>query len=149
MATTSTYAAARAALYANLQTAFDAANFPPNGIYVFEGAPLVPEPEFVAVLNGTGTQKKAVMGTRHPRDEAYKIFVLLVTQNSDPADATTPLDRVFTMMGAVEDSLRTDPSLGNIVRVAELEQWDLDELQGSEARGATMLLTVHCEARLN
>jgi hypothetical protein len=94
-------------------------------VEVFDGFPRRPidNMDFVAIGGkaepvADGTQDAVVLGNRR-RDETYTVRVYC-SSSRGTADQKVTRDRAFTLMGVVEDALRTDPTLGGRVMSAQV-----------------------------
>lgn len=143
---TSTIPALKAALQSQLE-----ARTGLIGVQVSYGYPgPLPEPEYIWLGDAHGSQQLATAGNR-ARDERYQLTVLIKTETSglDGAAQQTAVERAFALMAEIENELRANPSMDNVVRVARIDgPIDLLELAGAESRGALLTVTLGIEARI-
>lgn len=136
----------KAALLAQLQARAGLA-----GVSVTYGYPgPTAETEWVWLADVRGEQHLMVMGSRS-RDESYELTVLIKSETSgiDGAAQQATTERVFALMGELEQQLRSDPTVNSTVRVAQVEgPIELVELAGNEKRGSLLTVTVKAEQRI-
>jgi hypothetical protein len=108
-----------------------------------------PQPEWIWIARGYGDQ--AVAGLRaglNPREETFRVLVYIRSIKSNIENETECSDRVFALMGEIEDELRSNLSVDSTVRSAEVEEYELDEWENGDQRGADLVLTLKCTKRL-
>jgi hypothetical protein len=99
--------------------------------------------QFVVVTKVRADQEWRSLGSRR-RDETYRVGV--VFQVGDQlGDLERASERAYELLGVLEDFLLADPTLGGRVTVAELEEWEDDELP--DARGCVVLVGASVQVR--
>lgn len=76
------------------------------------------------------TQEPVFLG-RNSRNEDYTL-ALLVRSRRRTSTQQTVTERAFTIAGVIESLLRTDPSVGNVVRTAIVTSMGLTELASDD-----------------
>lgn len=148
MTVTSTIPAFKAALLAALQQRTGL-----HGVEVSWGYPFNSQSrEWLFLGNVSGDQTAAALG-RQRREESYDLEVIIaVLKPGSRGDIRARTERAFEIAAEVEDQLRTDASVGQVVRVAQVEgPLRLSEFfvgdSGTEV-GAELLLTIHVDNRI-
>ena len=84
--------------------------------------------------------------------ETYEVDITISTwQGGGASQAATVSQRAWTLAGYVESAVRTDPSLGGAVLISYPMDTNGGDPQWTEdpiGLGATITLTVRCEARI-
>jgi hypothetical protein len=139
---TSTVPAFKSALLAKLNARTNLKN-----VQVTYGPPLPPSREWIWLGDVAGEQQTAALGNQR-REETYDLSVIIgITREGVDQQATT--ERAFALMAELENELRSDATVGGVVRTAEVQgQFRLDELASDTARGAHLAITVQCTARI-
>jgi hypothetical protein len=93
-------------------------------------------------------QEPATIGTNRSREDDGELEVwVIVTQAT--TDQQKPTERAFALMAEVENELRTDPTVNNAVRIAQIGgDGELRELASDRERQARLLFHVRYEARI-
>ena len=107
--------------------------------------------DMVAVMDARATQVVGPMGSNRVRDETVTVEITFSTYRGGNDQPTTTA-RVFTMLGLLETSLRSDPTLGlgiTLCRGAQVSDIALAELAIPEGRVAEIAVTVTAICRLN
>jgi hypothetical protein len=143
VASTSRIPAAKAALLALLQAR---AALQGPGIAVTYNKLANPPADWVWVRNARGQQRAAAMGQQR-REETFRIFILFSVVRGG-RDVQTVGERAFALVAELEAQLRTDASLGQVVRVAEIEQLDYEEFQDEKQCEGRVTAQVKCSARI-
>jgi hypothetical protein len=124
------------------------ANVVAAAIQVAYGAPLPnPSRELIWLADVDGEQATAALGHQR-REETYTltIFVDILREGLDQKACT---ERAFTVAGWIENILRTDASVGAVVRTAVVAgPLRLEEFASDTSRGARLTLSVYCTARI-
>jgi hypothetical protein len=124
-----------------------------SGVYVSYGPPFpVPEPELIALWDVRDwTQRPAALGKRG-RDEEYELAILIRVVQSTVAEHKPVTERAFALLAEIENELRNDPTVGVAEMIAaELGgqgAMSLQEDANDEQRVSTLLVNVHCHARI-
>ena len=121
-----------------------------SGVRVFYG-PAFPDPgrESVSVLGLSGDQEWASLG-RLAKEETYTvevmIFVIREGQQTQPA-----VERVYALLAELEDQLRetvTSPTMSTTVRVASVNNVQLEVGVSDTTRSALLTIGVRVQARI-
>lgn len=110
-----------------------------------------PGSEWIWLGDTDGEQRAAALGAQR-REETYDLSVVVsvVRQGRDVQEASL---RAFEIVAEIENELRADASVGNVVRTAEIDgPFRLEERYetGSNATQCEgrVILTIHCAARI-
>jgi hypothetical protein len=120
-----------------------------NGVQILLALTGDPETDWIWIATAKGKQKVAAMrGGNNPRDETYDLIVFIRSIKSAIDDETAASDRVFALMAEIENTLRTDPSVSAILISGEISEFELEEWANGDQRGADLLVTLDCHARI-
>ena len=103
--------------------------------------------DMAAVMDARSSQAPATLGSGRNREETISVDVVFSTYRGGNDQATTTA-RVFAMLAALETSLRTDPTIGGIVRTAQIADIALAEVSSPEGRVAELAVTIAAVVRL-
>lgn len=119
------------------------------GVQVAYGSPMPsPQPELIMLADVQGNQSLVTLG-RQRRDEDYDLDVYVRVQRVT-TDQKAVTERAFTIAGIVESSLRTDPTVGSVVREAKVTQMGVQEFASDDgqARIAVVDMSVNVINRI-
>lgn len=109
-------------------------------------------PEAIELYGVDADQDWAALG-RLARDENYDVACGLSVERpagADDVEATIKQcrDRAFVLLKEVADELRADPSVGGVVRVAQLGKVSLAQGYNDEGRWAVVLFRIEVRNRI-
>jgi hypothetical protein len=113
------------------------------------GWPKAVRREMIVLGNVNESEQEYVVfrAGRKPREESYTLEVLVrVEQGTNDQEPVTL--RAYAIAAELEDALRADFTVGGVVRTAEFESGDLEELGDDGVRLALLNVRVHCKARI-
>lgn len=142
MALTSTVPAAKAALLTLLaNTLIDAT--------VTWGAPAgAAQRDWVNIGNVRQTSEaRSLNPTRLPRLETYDVDIdVIITRGASGQREAT--ERAYQLAGGVEQALRSNPTLDDVVIVAQPTQMELEEVAEGDVRQSRLTVVATCQARV-
>lgn len=97
--------------------------------------------EFIWLGDVTPSQQEPVFLGRQSRNEDYTLE-LLVRVRRRTASQQTVTERAFAIAGVIETLLRTDPSVGNVVRTAIVTSMGLNELVSDDGMDRMAIVPV-------
>jgi hypothetical protein len=118
-----------------------------SGVTVSYGAPLQGPREFIALGDISGSQQFAALGAL-AKDETYTldVYVSVLREGNQQQQCT---ERCFAIAAEIEDYLRTNPTVNNTVRVAELlSPFQLEEYGSDQARQSILSLGISATERI-
>jgi hypothetical protein len=118
-----------------------------SGVTLSYGAPLQAPREFIALGDISGSQEFAALGALR-KDETYvlDIFVSVLREGNQQQTCT---ERCFALAAEIEDELRTNVTMTNTVRVAELlSPFQLEEFASDQARQSILTLGIQATERI-
>lgn len=117
------------------------------GVQLTWGLPKSDQNECILIGGAEGRQKAASLGARR-RDESYDLTVIVSAVRNDGVQRTATV-RAFALMAVLEDFLRDDPTLGGLVRSAEVgENFRLQEPADGTLREGLIEFSIAVEARI-
>lgn len=120
---------------------------PGNYLMVGIEDPLSEDSDFSA----DSKQEWASVGTGAPRDETGEIACCAVAWNGNGNDGTKQArDAVYAIVGAVEDMLRANPSLGvaGVLWTSCATSGQLRQIPGESGAGAVLAFRIYFRARI-
>lgn len=92
-------------------------------------------------------QEPAAIGQQR-REESYTLHVLVQVRRPFSDDPKTVAQRAAALVAEIEDELRTDVTVNNTVRVAQITGVGLREWADGDERGAEMPVRIGVRARI-
>jgi hypothetical protein len=118
-----------------------------SGVQVTYGWPAAPQREFIVLYSVSGRQSFAALG-HLSREESYELQVVISVLSQGGVQQTIT-ERAFALMAEIENALRADPTVGGVVRTAELgPDYELSERDNGDVNNAAIVTHVHCTARI-
>lgn len=118
-----------------------------SGVTVSYGVPLGAPREFIALTDISGSQEFAALG-QLAKNETYvlDVYVSVLREGNQQQQCT---ERCFAIAAEIEDYLRTNPTVNNTVRVAELlSPFQLEEYGSDQARQSILTLGIQATERI-
>ncbi len=118
-----------------------------SGVTLSYGAPLQGPREFIALGDISGSQEFAALGALR-KDETYTldVYVSVLREGNQQQTCT---ERCFALAAEIEDELRTNVTMTNTVRVAELlSPFQLEEFASDQARQSILTLGIQATERI-
>ena len=118
-----------------------------SGGTVSYGVPLGAPREFIALTDISGSQEFAALG-HLAKNETYvlDVYVSVLREGNQQQQCT---ERCFAIAAEIEDYLRTNPTVNNTVRVAELlSPFQLEEYGSDQARQSILTLGIQATERI-
>ncbi len=125
------------------------------GVQVSYGFPKTPQKEIVMLGDIHGRQTPGALG-RLSREERYRLEVTVKVEKQGTSQQPVT-QRAYALADELEAQLRSDPTVGGVVRVAQIggEQDDpgrfqLEEFATADGQGRMAVLTIDvaCQARI-
>lgn len=142
---TSTIQALRKALHARL-----VARGGLSGVQISLGIPTSkPEPEWIMIggARDPGDQEAAALGQLR-REEHYHLWIDVSVVRPFDDDQVTTTDRAFALAAEVEDELRSDASVGGVVRIAQVVGMALAEPADATEREGRIVMRIDVRQRI-